>query len=463
MEHKSKVLAVVSVAVFMAGLDLFIVNIAFPDIVREYDEAGISATSWVLNAYTIVFAALLIPAGRLADRIGRKRAFLGGLVGFVVGSALCGVAPSIETLVGARILQAIGAAFILPTSLALLLVEFPPAERAAAIGIWAAIGGVAAAVGPPLGGLLVEVDWRLIFFVNIPVGLGAFAVALPLLRESADPEQEPADPLGTALLTAAIGLLVLGLVEAPDWGWADLRTIGSIAAAAAMLRWFWARCRSHRSPVVEPSMLAVPTFGLASLATLLFAAGFGAMLLISVLFLTTVWGASALEAGLQIAPGPALAAIFAVLAGRWSERVGSARLATLGLAVFAISSCWWALAVGPESAYAAEFLPAMLLSGVGVGLILPTLADIAVSSLPPARLATGTAVYTTSRQLGFALGVGVLIAILGSAGTDALSGFQAGWVFIAAICLAAMGAAATAWRVGEVSTSPGIRGSEVSA
>src|SRR4051795_343459 len=188
MQRRWQVLILVSVATFVASLDLFIVNIAFPDIQADFGEAGLGELSWVLNAYAIVFAALLVPAGRLADRVGRKRGFLTGLALFVAGSALCGLAPSVAALVAARVAQAAGAALLVPTSLALLLPEFEPRERPAAIGIWAGVGAAAAAAGPPLGGVLVQADWRLVFFVNLPVGAWALWRGARLLEETRDEE-----------------------------------------------------------------------------------------------------------------------------------------------------------------------------------------------------------------------------------------------------------------------------------
>src|SRR3954454_1803405 len=220
--HRWRVFAIVSIGVFMAGLDLFIVNIAFPDIARDFDGTSLSNLSWILNGYAIVFAALLVPAGRLSDRAGRKRGFIGGLATFLIASAACAAAPSVDVLIGARILQAAGAAFMVPTSLGLLLPEFPPEQRATAVGAWAAVGGVAAAAGPPIGGLLVQASWHWVFLVNVPVGLVALVAAQRTLHEQRDPNPGPRpDVLGAVLLATGIAALVLGIVKGPDWGWAS--------------------------------------------------------------------------------------------------------------------------------------------------------------------------------------------------------------------------------------------------
>jgi EmrB/QacA subfamily drug resistance transporter len=433
------VLAVVSAAVFMAILDLFIVNIAFPDIQKEFAGASLANLSWILNGYTIVFAALLVPLGRTADRLGRRRFFVGGLLLFVAASAAAAAAPSIETLVAARVVQAVGAAALLPSSLALLVAEVPVAKRAAAIGIWAATGGIAAAAGPPLGGLLVEASWRWVFLINVPIGLAAAFAATGVLRESSDPEHaRKPDTLGAALLTVAVASLALGLVKAPDWGWTDDRTIAALGVSVAALVGFVVRSTRHPAPIVELPMLRVRSFSMASTSAFLFSAGFGAMLLGGVLFLTSVWDYSVLKAGIAFAPGPFTAAVFALPAGRLGPRFGTHVLTAIGGTVFGIGAAWWALRAGTEPAYATELLPGMLLTGMGVGLTLPSVSAAAVSELPPARLATGSAVLQMARQLGIALGVAILIAIFGHPSPqDALAHFHAGWWFIAA-----MGAAA---------------------
>ena len=441
VERRWKVLAVVSVAVFMASLDLFIVNIAFPEIAAEFGDASVADLSWVLNAYAIVFAALLVASGRLADRVGRKRGFVAGLVVFLAGSALSGAAPSLETLVAARVLQAVGAAVLVPTSLALLLPEFDGAERAKAIGVWAAVGGIAAAAGPPIGGLLVEASWRLVFLVNLPIGIAAVVAAGRVLRESRDEHARWPDWLGTVALTGAVGSLALGVVKAPEWGWGGERTLAAFAVAAVGLAWFWDRTGRHPSPVVDREMLAVRSFALANVAGFLFFVSFGAMLLGNVLFMTGVWGDSVLRAGLQLAPGPFMAAVFAAVAGRAAAKTGQHHLAGTGAAIFARGALWWVWQLDAGASYAGGMLPAMLVTGAGVGLVIPSLASAAASSLAPARFATGSAVFSMSRQIGTVLGVAVLVAILGDdpADFDAAYAFMAGAAGLASLAAFGIG------------------------
>jgi EmrB/QacA subfamily drug resistance transporter len=450
MAHRWKVLIVVSAAVFMSSLDLFIVNIAFPDIERDFGGSSLGSLSWILNAYAIVFAALLVPAGRTADRLGRKRAFVAGVAVFTLASALSAAAPTVELLVAARILQALGAAAVFPTSLALLLPEFPPAQRRTAVSIWAAVGGVAAAAGPPVGGLLVQAGWQLVFLVNVPIGMVLLVAAVRVLTETREPKGAPAPDLGgAALLTAAIGSLTFGIVKAADWGWGDGRTLALLAAAALLLAAFWRRSTTHAAPIVEPKLLEVRSFALANAGALLFFMAFGAMVLAGVLFLTGVWHESVLRAGLQIAPGPAMAAVFAVPAGLLAARVGERVTGAAGALLFALGSAWWISRIGPVPHYAADFLPGMAVGGAGVGLVIPSLTSAATSSLPPERFATGSAVLSMSRQIGVALGVAVLVSIVGTpAPGEAVASFKDGYTFVVAIALAAAVAIAAIGRVG---------------
>jgi EmrB/QacA subfamily drug resistance transporter len=441
MSRRARVAAIVSVGVFVASLDLFIVNIAFPDIQRDFTGTSLASLSWVLNAYAIVFAALLVPAGRWADRTGRKRAFLGGLALFTVASAACAAAPSIGVLVAARVVQATGAAILMPASLGLLLPEFPPEKRGLAIGLWAAVGGTAAAAGPVIGGLLVELSWRWVFLVNIPIGIAAIVAGTRLLREIREEDAPRPDLVGAGLLTASVATLIGGIIEGPDWGWADGRVLGLFAVALALSVAFAVRSGRHPVPIVEPALLKVQAFAAANVAGIFFFIGFSAMLLGSVLWMTEVWGETALGAGLKIAPGPSMAALFAVGGGILSGRIGPRAVGTIGAVLFGLGGVWWATHLGATEHYASDYLPGMLIGGAGVGFVNPALAGAATAQLPPTRLATGSAVLTMSRQLGSALGVALLVAVLGTPSpADVVDTFDNAWWMMVAAAFASAAA-----------------------
>lgn len=435
MARKWTVLTVTSLGVFMAFLDTTIVNIAFADIARHFPETSFSDLSWVLNGYTVLFAASLIPAGRLADRYGRKRVFLSGLLLFTVASALCGLAPTPGLLVAARMVQGVGAAAMIPSALGLVLAEFPPTQRALAIGLWSMAGALAGAAGTPFGGVVVDLaGWRWIFLINLPIGALAGVLGWRLLVEHRDTAATRVpDLLGAAVLAGAIGALALGIVKGEDWGWTSARVLGSVLAAAALAGVFVLRSARHPAPVMELGLWRVRSFAVANLATLVYAMGFFALFLCSALFLTTVWDYSTIQAGLAVAPGPATAGIVGALAGRLADRWGQRLLLVPGQLLFAAGVLWLATRAGATPAFLSLWLPAFVLTGVGVGLSLPSLSSAAVAALPPGRLATGGAVNNTARQVGAVLGVAILVAIIGRPDADgALDAFQRGFVFCAA-------------------------------
>ena len=342
---------VVVAAVFMTNLDLWIVNVALPAIGRGFSSGGqvdLAAVSWVLNGYAVGLAALLIVAGRLGDRLGHRRVFLVGVALFTVASGLCAVAPNLGLLVAARVLQSAGAAAQLPTSLALLLASVAPERRTAAARSWSAVGALAAASGPVLGGLLVAIDWRWVFVVNLPIGVASLIagyLALPghqlaprLARTSLDAhspghqlaprlarsERDPLpDLLGAGLVTVAVGALTGALVEGPDWGWTSARILSLLVLAVAATTLFGQRCRTHPYPLFELSLLRVRGFGLANAATFLFSVAFSIMLLSNVLWCQEVWHYTALRTGVAMLPGPALVPIVTVLSARAVSRYGS--------------------------------------------------------------------------------------------------------------------------------------------
>lgn len=454
------VLAVVASSVFMANLDLFIVNVALPAVGTSFRGTSLGTLSWVLNGYAIVFAALLVVAGRYADRIGHRPVFLAGLVAFTVASAACAAAPGIAALIGARLVQAAGAALLMPTSLALLLAVTAPERRASAVRVWASVGGIAAGLGPVVGGLLVEAGWRWVFVLNLPVGIAAFVAGIRVLpgrtagaRASGGTDPGPArtsamaagsgrqardlgprpDLPGAVLLTVAIAALALGLVKSATWGWADARTLASLAGALLVAAVFLVRSARHPAPIVELPLFRIRAFALATAALTVFTVAFAAMLLGAVLWCQDVWGYSALRTGLAIAPGPLLVPPVALRIGPAVARFGAGRVSILGALVFGAGVAWWGAALGGHSGYAASFLPGMVLTGLGTGLVLPVLTGASAAALPPPRFATGSAVTAMGRQIGSVLGVAILVSILGTPRPEqAVAAFRHGWWFMVA-------------------------------
>ncbi|GAA5092897.1 MFS transporter [Nocardia iowensis] len=433
------VFAIVSVGVLLSSLDLFIVNVALPELAADFDGAEIAGLSWVLNAYAIVFAALLVPAGRLGDRGSNRTTFLIGLTVFVIGSGLCAAAWDVASLVGFRVLQAVGAAMLIPTSLALVLAATAPHRRPVAVRLWVAFGGLGAALGPVLGGILVEFGWRWVFLVNVPLGIVAVVLGLRLLPDPPGDGGRLPDLLGALLLAGTIAAFVLALVKGEDWGWSSTGVLLAFAAAVLLGLAFAVSSARHHSPVVDPALLRAPNFALMAGNSILFNMAFGAMLLSSVLWTQHAWGWSALRTGLAIAPGPLIVPIVAILAGKIIGRVGAGPVIAAGGVTFAAGMLWWAQAITLQPDYVGGLLGGMLVSGLGVGLSLPTSFAAGTSSLPPQRFATGSAVLSMARQIGLAVGVAVFVAALGSpAGPEAtLEAFQRGWYVTAAVAVLA--------------------------
>jgi len=433
MARRWQVLLVTSVAVFMSFLDVTIVNIAFPDIRASFPGSSLNRLSWILNAYTIVFAAALVPAGRLADRFGRRRFFFLGVLLFLAASVVCGAAPSAGVLIAARAVQALGGAMLVPASLGLLLPEFPLERRATATALWGATGAVAAAAGPSLGGVLVDWQgWRSVFFVNLVIGIPSLIPARRLLRESREPRTAFPDALGAALLAAGLGFLALAIVEGPQWGWSSTRIVGSFAASALLLVAFVSRSARHPAPVIELSLFRVRSFAVANAGGFVFALGFFAYLLCGVLFLTGVWHYSILRAGFALTPGPLTAALAAPVGGRLSDRFGQRVVAVPGGLLFGLGALLFALRTGAQPAYVSDFLPGNVLGGAGVGLTFAGFGSAAVAELPRNRYATGGAIANCTRQIGGVLGVSGLIVILGTPSPEtALHVFHRAWALMA--------------------------------
>ena len=323
-------LGLTALATFLVSLDISIVVVAKRTI--DEDLGGGSLLTWVFSAYAIAYAAALLTAGRFADVFGRKRSFIRGVLWFSFGSLLCGIAPTAWFLVLARVIQAFGGAQLSPASLALVLPEFPVEKRTQAIAIWGATGGLAAALGPSIGGILVDtLGWRSLFFLNIPFTLVTVIVGQKLLKESRDPNaQRKVDYLSAVLGFSGVALVVLGISQSEVWSWVNGSTIGAIVGGVALCLLFALRCHRAENPILDLKLFRLPFVVAANVAGVLFSMGFIGMWLLNTFWLQAVWGYSVALSGLSTMPGPTTAALMAPFAGKYADRFGHSRVLFAG-------------------------------------------------------------------------------------------------------------------------------------
>ena len=437
-----RTLTVASLAILATFMDATILFVAFEDIGRSFPTVSAPTLAWVLNGYTITFAALLVPAGKLSDRVGHKRAFLVGSGLFTLASVACAVAPAAGVLVAFRVVQAMGAALLVPSSLALVLRAFPREQIPVAVAVWGAMGAVAGALGPTLGATLVEfADWRWAFLINVPVGLVTVVAGLRVLNESRDPTSRVPSLVGVVLIAAAAGLASLALLQADSWGWLDRRTAAAFLGGMALLAVFVAHQRRTRAPALDLELFALHNYRWANAAALTFGVAFTAMFFGSILFLTNVWGWSILQAGLGVSPGPLLVAATAPTFGRIAARTGQRPLLLIGGVLFATSGVWRLLVLDGEPSYVTDYLPSILFSGLGVAMTVPQHASVVAQSLPPNRLGVGGAANQALRQFGGTFGVALTIGFLGQPASleQALTRFdQVWWLLVAGGLLSAL-------------------------
>ena len=399
-----RVLSLTAIATFLVSLDTSIVVVAKGTIQADLGHPNL--LTWVFSGYSIAYAAGLLTAGRFADVNGRKRSFLRGLAIFSLGSVLCGLAPSAHLLIVARLIQAMGGAQLTPASLALVLPEFPVEKRTVAIGIWGAVGGLAAAAGPSAGGLLVDVlSWRWLFFINVPFCIFTLVVGSRILHESKDPTAtKNVDLVGTALGFPGVALVTLAIVQSGDWGWVDTRTAGALLGGLALLALFVKRCASVADPLLDLSLFKLPFVVAANISGLFFSIGFLGMWLLNTQWLQAIWHYSPAKSGLAIAPGPITAALLAAPMGRVAVKWGHAKVLMVGAMLLSFGTVMFSIEVQPQPNYLTGLLPWMILTGAGVGCSMSTLSAAASAFLPPSRFAMGSALNTTMRQIGSALG-----------------------------------------------------------
>lgn len=435
MADLRKIFAVACVGTAIPNLDLFSINIALPRIAAEFKGVPIEDLSWVLNGYAIAFAALLVFFGRLAEGYRRDRSFLLGVGIFSLAAVASAVSSNVWELVVYRVVAAAGAALMTPTSIGLILATFPPERRGAAIRNWAGIGGLAAALGPVLGGALVSIDWRWVFVANATFGAVSILVGWRYLPSVAGHEVKRPSFFAAAFVTAGIATLIFAIVKVNALGWDSPQVAGSFVASLILLCLFALHTLRSTNPLVDPALFRIRPYSGAALALIPYSISFGAMLFSVAVWGQSAWGWSALQAGLAIIPGPLMVPITSTfLTGRLIERYGVVYPVALGVALVIAGFIIWALFVGQES-NTLLIVIGMLLNGTGVGLIFPALMGTATQSLPAAAFATGSGAINMVRQAAIAIGVAIFVAIVGSPSSlsERLNAFEFGWWLLAAI------------------------------
>ena len=410
MDRKWWTLTAVCTGVFMLLLDVTIVNVALPSIGRAF-HASLSDLQWVIDAYALTLAALLLTAGSIADLAGRRIVFATGIVVFTIGSTLCGAAQGTLFLSLSRALQGVGGAIMFATALALLAQAFPPRERGVAFGVFGAITGVAIAVGPVLGGVITSgLTWRWIFFVNVPIGVFALIVTLMRVDESKLPNAPRPDWLGFITFSLALAGLVFGLIRSQAEGWGSATVLGSLIAAGVLLIVFVLLEMRVRDPMFDLGLLHVPTFNGGLVAAWSISAALFAMLTYLVIYIQSLMGYSAVATGVRFLPLTGATFLVAGIAGRLTTRVQIRYLISTGFAALTVGLLLMR-GVTPSDTWT-HFLPGFIVSGIGAGLVNVPLASTAVGVVPPERAGMASGINATLRQVGLATGVAAFGAIL---------------------------------------------------
>lgn len=458
-------LALLAAVQFMVVLDIAIVNVALPSIQTDLDFSQANL-QWVISAYALVFGGFLLLGGRIADLLGRRRIFMIGLIAFTIGSLLCGLAWSEASLIGARAIQGLGAATISPAALAILMITFREGrERNIALGVWGAVGGFGAAAGVLLGGVFTDaLSWEWIFFVNIPVGLVAFALASVLLGESRDTRIKTFDALGAVLVTAGLTTLVFAITQGREWGWSSGRTIGIFALSAALLAGFVAWENRVAEPLMRFGLLRTKTVLGANVAGFILGTALFSMFLILTLYMQQVLGYSAMKTGVAYLAVAGTSIIWANVAAALVGKVGVRPLIAGGMAILTVGLFLFTQ-VSVDGSYAANLLPGFLIIALGMALCFVPISIAALAGVKEAEAGIASGLINTSQQIGGAVGIALLSTIAisrteneitaGTARPEALtSGFQLAFWVGAGIALAGVVAALVLIRQEEIAVAP---------
>ena len=427
------ILLICSMSLLIVGLDVTIVNVALPSIGRELN-ASVSGLQWVVDAYTLVLASLLMLSGSTADRLGRRRTFVIGLSVFAAGSLLCSLAPSLGLLIVFRMLQAVGGSMLNPVAMSIITNTFTdPRERAQAVGVWGAVVGISMALGPIVGGLLVSsAGWRSIFWINIPVGLVAIVLALRYIPESKAPRARRFDPIGQVFMIVLFATLTFGIIEAPSRGWSSPLIIAAFCLAAGSLIGLLLYEPRRRDPLIDFRFFRSIPFASATVTAVAAFAALGGFLFLNTLYLQEVRGLSPLQAGLDTLPMAAMTVIASPISGRLVGHRG-ARIPLVISGIALLTACVMLTGIDPVTPFTWLFA-AYVVFGIGFGLVNAPITNAAVSGMPRAQAGVASAIASTSRQLGQTLGVAIVGALVvtsqvkgASAGPSFASASHAGW------------------------------------
>lgn len=416
---------------FLVTANVSTMNVAFPDLSATFPNASRGDLTWVLNVYTIAFAALLIPAGRLADRFGRRELFSIGLAVFALSSLAVGAAPSLPFMLAARVVQALGGALVTPSSLGLLLASTPVSQRTATVARWGSMTALGVAAGPSLGALIIDVGgWRWAFLPLPVLSLGAFLLGRGALPDTVtDPDAPLPDLAGAVLLAGSMALLSFGIIEIRPWGLFSGGVIGALVGAVTLGVALVLRSRRHPAPALPVTLFRIRSFTAANLATTVQSGALSATLLVNILWLTGGWHYSVFLAGLATLPSPVVVALIAPTMGRLGTRYGVRAIAVPGSLVWALGICGYLFLVQDEPNFWIAWFPAAVVVAVGIAMTFPLVSAAAVVDVPPNQFAVAGGVNNVGRQLGATIGVAVLISVLGD-GVH-LSAFRSAWLIVA--------------------------------
>lgn len=433
-----------SFSALVVSTNLAVMSVTFDDLRHDFAGTDIGVLSWVLSVYTIVFGAFLVPAGRLADHVGRRRVFLAGLAVFSAASLAAALSPAIWLVIAGRVGQGIGAACLVPSTLGLLLQALPASQRSSATAFYSVIASIGGITGPTVGALIVDrFGWRAAFYLAPAFCLAAFVTGVRSLpRGEARAEGPLPDSLGALIVVVGLSALSLGIVQSREWGWSDPRIVASFPVTLLALVLFVRRCRAHPVPVFPTQLARVRTLTLANIAALLYGVSTGALLFSTVFFLREVWGYSLVRAGLGLSPLAIAAAAVSLGVGRLGNRYGE-RVAALGAVIVAAAMVLYALRVHEARAMWNVWVPVTVALGLGMGITYPLIASAAVRDVSYADLSVASASNRMALQIGNALGIALVFAIIGPArGADVLAPMRHAWIVTAVLSLAVAAAMA---------------------